>query len=62
MPLDVERLASALVDSDLMRRYSEYVIDAHEWTVTREGILDLADRWAAIIAREYASQSKGGVA
>lgn len=51
--LDVERLARALVASDLMRRYSEYAIDAHEWTMAREPIDALADEWAAIIAREY---------
>jgi hypothetical protein len=52
--LDVERLARALVASDLMRRYSEYAIDAHEFTMAREGIDVLADQWAAIIAADYA--------
>lgn len=51
--IDVQRLAKALVASDLMRRYFEYARDAHEWTMAREPMVSLADKWAATIAREY---------
>ena len=45
-------LAAALIDSDLIRRYSEYAIDAHEFTMAREGFDVLAEQWAAAILGE----------
>jgi hypothetical protein len=42
-------LAEALIESDLIQRYSEYAIDAHEFTMAREGFDVLADQWAAAI-------------
>jgi hypothetical protein len=42
-------LAAALIESDLIRRYSEYAIDAHEFTMAREGFDVLAEQWAATI-------------
>lgn len=56
-PLNVERLARALIASDLIRRYSEYAIDAHEFTMAREGFDVLADQWANLIAAEYARRA-----
>lgn len=47
-------LAEALIESDLIRRYSEYAIDAHEFTMAREGFDVLAEQWAAVILGDRA--------
>ncbi len=47
-PETVERLAEALIDSDLIRRYSEFTIDAHEFTAG-EGFDVLAEQWTVLI-------------
>ena len=45
--LNVERLARALVASDLIRRYDEYARAAYPATMTRDHIDTLAREWAA---------------
>jgi len=53
-PLDVERLARALADSGLMRRYADYANGLP--TMIHGTPEQLAPGWAAAIARAYAEQ------
>lgn len=52
--LDVERLARALVKSDLMARYSDYALRAHPDRMAQEPLDELAAGWSERIAAEYA--------
>ncbi len=55
--LDVERLARALVSSDLIRRLEEYATVAHPETMLREPQAEVARSWARSIAAKYAASA-----
>jgi len=56
-PLDVERLARALIESGLMRRYADYANSLP--TMIHGSPEQLAPEWATAIARAYAEQEGG---
>lgn len=53
--LTPERMAAALVESDLIRRYDEYARVAYPVTMTRDHLLTLAASWAPLILAALAT-------